>query len=218
MGYTAGGFEARKTSSHVNHDPGEFCSELLEIIFGIVQRSVTAQQNDFSTCFLNLLVFFDDIRHFLLAVTAPASRLQIDVKFGVCVRLAVEGFQLFKSLANLIFGLRLFGRRVGFPIGLSDEVMSADAHSQRAKKHDPEYFFHIVLKWFLVKMPSKERKCTRSIYHMWDMMSRRPTAFSRANHTCPIKIFSELIQPISSRVECEIHHFLSRDARGLSKS
>ncbi len=32
-------------------------------------------------------------------------------------------------------------------------------------------------------------------------------------HTCPNKIFSGLIQPISSRVGCETHHFLSRNAR-----
>ena len=45
--------------------------------------------------------------------------------------------------------------------------------------------------------------------------------FSRQTHlrhTCPVKIFSGLIQPISSREECEIHHFRSRDARELSKS
>ncbi len=66
--------------------------------------------------------------------------------------------------------------------------------------------------------------CTR-IFDSWKQWYQSIRAFSplmnssqmRLPHTCSNKVFSGLIQPISSREECEIHHLPPRNAHILPK-
>ena len=69
-------------------------------------------------------------------------------------------------------------------------------------------------------MTVKHRGTLRCANYVRSLFFFRCTIFvrSRANHTCPNKIFSGLIQPIFSRMECEIHHLPPRNARSLCKS